>query len=259
MFELVFNVDDGLHLMLTAVRVSTIVFVVPVFGANHFPTPWKIAFSLILAFTMSAVFPRTPGAALDLSAIGIAAAAVREAAIGLLVGVTSGLIFHATLLGGQVIGTQMGLGIASVLDPHHGTDMSIIAQFHFLFALVLFFAVDGHHMLLGGVAGIFEFLPVGGTEFPVAGLREAVGLGSAVFAAAVQIAASVIVLLLMTSASLGIIARTVPQINIFIVGFPLKLLVGLFGLGLSIPFVAGAVSGFFERIPDDLSRVFGAI
>ncbi len=259
MIDIIFNTEDIIYFLLILVRISAMVFVIPVFGAKYIPVQWRIAFSFILALTTYFIIPRPGGMDFDAAATGLILSAGREVIIGLLIGFTAGLIFSAVLLGGQVIGTQMGLGIANVMDPQHGTNMSIVSQFHFLLATVVFMAVNGHHLLLEGVVDAFRYLPAGDLSLPIGGMGEIARLAGIVFVIAVQLAASVIVMLLMVSVSLGIIARTVPQMNIFIVGFPLRLLVGLFGIGISIPYVTRALIDLFSRIPEDLVRVLGAV
>jgi flagellar biosynthetic protein FliR len=162
------------------------------------------------------------------------------------------------MLAGRLIGNQMGIGLASVISPSTGGNLSLLSQFYFIFAIVLFVTVDGHHQLITGMVESFRVFRIGESSLPVAGMKEFALMSNRVFIIAVQIASSLMVLLLLITASLGIIARTVPQINIFFIGLPLRLLVGLIGLSISIPFISRALIGLFRQIPHDLARVMGA-
>ncbi len=239
------------------VRVSTVIYIMPLFGARFLPDQWKIAFSVVLAVLVS-FFLKAPAAGMSITAAGLFLSAIREVVIGLVIGLTTGFIFYAVMLWGQVISTQMGLGLANVIDPQAGTDISVLSQFYYMFAVVLFLSIDGHHMLIEGIVDSYIYFPLGGSGIPAGSLGEFISFSGQVFVIAVRLAASMIVLLLLVSTTLGVIARTVPQMNIFIVGFPLKLLVGLFGMVVSTPYVARALIEMFKRIPMDLAKVLGA-
>jgi flagellar biosynthetic protein FliR len=257
--DISYHIDDVIGFILVLVRISTVVFVFPPFGASFFPRKWKISFSVILALVSYMIVRPSIQSGSDITTVYLVLLSLREVFLGLLIGLASSLIFYAVMLCSRVVSTQMGIAIANVYDPQSRTDISIVAQFHLLLALVLFFAVSGHHLIISGVIDIFKFFPVGELSFPIGSVKELVVLSSKVFSVAVQLGSSVVVILLLTSLSLGLIARTTPQINIFIVAFPLRLLVGLLALGLSIPYMARAMSDLFQNIPDDLSRVIGAV
>ncbi len=259
MVSVLFDISAVIYFFLILVRVASIVFILPAFGANLLPNKWKVAFSVLLSVITFFVVPPQDGLMFEPTTMNLIAAAAREVLIGLLIGITAGLIFSAVLLGGQVIGTQMGLAISNVFDPQHQTNVSIVASFHYLLATVLFLAADGHHLVLYGIRDAFLLFPPGSFSMPFNGMMNLVDLAGKVFVVAVQLASALIVMLLLVSASLGIISRTVPQMNIFIVGFPLQLLVGLFGLGITIPFIAKALVRLFQQIPDDLIHVLGQV
>ncbi len=258
MIDVSYHINDVICFMLVLLRVATIVFVFPVFGASFFPRQWKIALAAVLSLMAYVVVkPALPGGQ-GITGVYLILLSMREVFLGLLIGLTSSLVFYAVMLCSRVVSTQMGIAIANVYDPQSKTNISIVAQFHFLLALVLFFAVNGHHLIISGMVDIFEFFQVGELSLPVKSVEELIVLSSKVFSVAVQLGASVVVILLLTSLSLALIARTTPQINIFIVAFPLRLLVGLLALGFSIPYMARALATLFRNIPEDLSRVIGA-
>ncbi|MCD6380037.1 flagellar biosynthetic protein FliR [bacterium] len=258
MFILDYNPDDLIAFMLILVRVATFVFIVPAFGGNMVSGKFKITTSFVLSFVVYlAVRPEyvqdVPHTMMKLILSG-----ARECVVGILIGLATGIVFYAVMLAGRLIGNQMGIGLASVIAPESGERMSILSQFYFLFALVLFVTVDGHQMLLSGLMESFRFLPAGEPSIPVKSMRELLLLSNNVFVIAIQIASSLMVMLLLVSASLGVIARTVPQMNIFVVGLPLRLFVALIGMSIAIPYVATALAELFRRIPEDMARVMGA-
>ncbi len=258
MLDLNFDPANIVWFLLVLVRISTIVFIVPVFGGNFVPLQWKIGFSVIMTVLLSMNMEKPPYDAALMQASGLFVAAAREVALGFIFGLASGFIFYAVMLWGQVIGAQIGLGLANIIDPQVETDISVISQFYYLFAIVVFLSIDGHQMLIRGMVDSFRFFPLGTLSLPLEGMSSFIEASGCIFRIAVQLAASMIVLLLLVSTALGIIARTVPQMNIFIVGFPLTLLVGLFGMVVSIPYVTKALIDLFQRIPADLAMIMGS-
>ncbi len=259
MVDIFFNPDDITYFLLLLVRLSTVLFVTPLFGAGFMPGKWKIGFSVVLAVVMYIAVPRPGDYSLEPSAINLLLAGGREILVGILIGLTTGIVFSAVMLWGQIIATQMGLGLAKVIDPKQGMDVPTLSQLKYMIALSLFFAVNGHHLLIDGLRDACVFLPIGGMSIHVGGMSEFIDLSGKVFSVAVRLASPMMVLLLLVSVSLGIIARTVPQMNIFVVGLPLKLLAGIFGLCVSIPYVARALIDLINEIPGDLMRVMGAV
>ena len=258
MFDLSYDISDMIWFLLILVRVSTVIFVMPVFGAKFIPSQWKIGFSVILAVLLSMVIDSPAQDARLVTAGGLMLGVGSEVMIGIVLGLTTGFIFYSVMLWGQVIGAQMGLGLANIVDPTAGGDISVVSQFYYMFTIVIFLSIDGHHMLINGMLDSYDFFPPGAMTFPFKSLRSFIGLSGSIFTVAVQLASSMIVLLLLVSTILGVIARTVPQMNIFIVGFPLKLFVGLLGLVLSVPYITKALIDLFRKIPVDLAVVLGS-
>ena len=175
MVTVLFDINAVIYFFLILVRIASIVFILPVFGASILPGKWKVMFSVLLSvITFLAVPPQQGGMAFEPTTANLLVAAAREVLIGLMIGITAGLIFSAVLLGGQVIGTQMGLAISNVFDPQHQANVSIVASFLYLFTTVLFLAADGHHLVLYGMRDAVLLFPPGGFSLPaVFFLRDA--------------------------------------------------------------------------------------
>ena len=149
-------------------------------------------------------------------------------------GLASRLVFAAVELGGQLIGLQMGLGIVSILDPQFETQVSVVSQLQFLVATVLFLWVGGDRMLVAAFAGNLERLPLGHPVVTGPALRALVSLGGEVFRLGLQVAAPVVVALLCTQVVLGVFARSVPQMNMLVLGFPLQIMLGFLVMGIGM-------------------------
>lgn len=258
MLELNYNPDDLIAFMLILVRVATFIFIVPAFGGYIISSKFKIIMSFVISFVVYLAIRPECIQAVPHTMILLILSSVRECVVGLLIGLTTGIVFYAVMVAGRVIGSQMGIGLASVIAPKSGGRIGVLSQFYYLFALVLFVTVNGHQMLLSGLMESFRFLPAGELSIPVQSMRELLLLSNNVFIVAIQIASSLMVMLLLVSASLGVIARTVPQMNIFIVGLPLRLFVALIGMSIAIPYISAALVELFRKIPEDMAKVMAA-
>jgi flagellar biosynthetic protein FliR len=146
----------------------------------------------------------------------------------------------------------MGLGIANVFDPSANAQTSLIGQIQVIFALFLFVILDGHHILIRAVAESYALVGPGAVMLRPEGLQFYSGLVGNIFLIGIQIGAPLIVALLAANFSMGLTARSVPQINIFVVGFPFTIWLGLMFLALSFPFFVEALMQLHERLAEVL-------
>jgi flagellar biosynthetic protein FliR len=175
-----------------------------------------------------------------------------EILIGIIIGFTARLIFAAVQLAGQLVGFQMGFGIVNVMDPQTSTQVAIIAQFQNIITLLVFLALDAHYWFILSIAKSFELIPPLGFCFTDSLMEAIVRLSCDMFVVAAKLASPIIAALLFTSVALGLIARTVPQMNIFIVGFPLKIAIGLLGVGFSLPLLSYMLRNIFREMGEDI-------
>jgi flagellar biosynthetic protein FliR len=220
-------------LILVFIRVGALLFSVPILGAKRIPTPARVGLACALSWGILPLVPLpTEGPAFDLVWWG--GSVVREALIGLSMGVLAHLCLAAVPLAGQLVGYQMGFGIANVVDPVGQRQMSVIATFFNLMVLWLFLALNGHHLLIVAIFRSFEWMPPG-TGWLHEGLGElALEGGRQLFRSALLLAAPIMLILLCVKVGLGLVARTVPQMNVFIVALPLQIGVGLVALGTAL-------------------------
>ena len=160
---------------------------------------------------------------------------VGEVIMGLILGFVVLLLFIGIQFAGQLAGLQMGFGIVNVIDPQSSEQVSIIGQFLNILAILLVLTLNGHHLILQGLVHSFEVVPLGGIEFKEVVMQKLVVLSNEVFIIAIKISIPVLLSLFLISVAMGILARTVPQMNVFIVGFPVQLAVGLSVLVASLP------------------------
>ena len=244
-------VDQISVLLFIFLRVTSILFFLPIFDSPSIPAFFKIGLSLTISLLFLPLL-KLPGI-LDFAGgipllIGIASEIIMGVGIGLCVR----LIFSGIQLGGQIVGYQMGLAIANVFDPSTGTQNSVIAQFQYMAAMLIFLCIDGHHMLLQAVTDSFHTMPPFGFHPDENLLVYFLSLVGNMFIIALKVSAPIIVAMLFTSVSLGLVARTVPQINIFFVAMPIKLLLGYLFIGMVLPIFTAFVVKLSGNVGDTI-------
>jgi len=231
---------------LIALRIGPLFVMTPVFGTAEIPV--RVRVFLELAFATALVSMSAPANVSPLSSTGaLLAAALSELVIGMVMVFGVFAAFGAFLFGGRLLDIQIGFGIANVFDPITRSQGPLIGTALNLLAIAVFFAVDGHHMLLRGIAYSLSRFPPGRslTELQPAAIVEQFGV---VFAYGLMVVAPAVIILLLLDVGLSIAARTMPQMNVFIVAMPLKVAVGLLTLALSMHYLAPALHRVFDSI-----------
>jgi len=248
-------------LLLALARIGGLLLLAPILGSRIAPVRVRAALAFFLAVAMLPVVPAEAAGTVAVAAspLGLCAAVVLETTIGVAIGLIAQFILGGAQMAGQLAGIQMGVGLANLIDPQTQEHITSLAQWQNLIALLVFLAVDGHHLLIRAVAESFTLLPIGG-GFPAAeGLGRVLALAGGIFVIALKIAAPVLVLLLLVNGVMGVLSKLIPQLNVFIVGFPLNVAAGLFVLGASQPVTIRVLESAFAEIPNALAGIMRAL
>ena len=211
--------------VLTFFRIAGITLLAPLLGSEVIDPRIKIGFSLLMAIIVWPIVP--PVANLPESLPALALAIGSEMLIGLLIGLGATLTFVALELAGLIVGQQLGLSLAGVFNPFFESQSSELGQFYFLFSLVVFLLIDGHHMMIGALIDSFSSIPLAGLVLDERWLNLLASLLEASFKFVIQVTAPALASMFLVSVGMGFIGRTMPQLNILAAGFPLRLLVGM--------------------------------
>jgi flagellar biosynthetic protein FliR len=236
---------------LIAVRVSTVFAIAPVLGSAQVPDRTKIIIGLVVALIMYPVVKVGPGplpCGLGLFTIYL----MQEFLVGLVIGFVTMLFFNGIYLAGQVVDMQMGFAIVNVIDPLSNIQIPVMGQFYFIIAILIFLAINGHHLVILALSKSFTLVPLTGLHFSGGMVKQILRYSADLWVIAFQLGAPVISALFLASVALGIIARTVPQMNVFIVGFPLNIALGLLVVGLTLNYFLAYVRQFFEIMIKDV-------
>jgi len=232
---------------LVFLRTGAFLASIPMLNAPSVPVLFRLALTLsasLLLFPLLALAPLP--ASTDVWMLAVEAAG--EILIGILAGLSIRLIFEGVQLAGQLAGYQMGLAIAEVVDPATEDQVAILSQFTSILATVVFLVINGHHWFIRTLVESYALVPPVGFHINGAVLERIARLTGTMFLIGLKAGAPVIVALLLGTVAFGLVARTVPQMNVFVVSMPLNIGVGLLFLGLSLPHVASYLGQLFSGV-----------
>jgi flagellar biosynthetic protein FliR len=226
----------------------------PIFGSGMVPVQAKIGLGFLISFIIFPIVSRDfPPIPPDL--VMFAGLIIKEFLVGALLGLVGAVIFAAVQISGQIFGMQIGFGIVNVIDPLSDLQISVLGQFEFIVAILLFIAVGGHQLLILAITNSYTYIPMGAFHMSSALNDQITGILDKMFVVGYKVGFTMISRIFIINA-MGIIARTVPQMNIFIVGLPLNIFVGLTIMGVSIAFVAFVLRGYFDQVFIDIVTMF---
>jgi flagellar biosynthesis protein FliR len=217
-------------------RILGMIMVVPVFAHRSVPGRVKIGLGIFITLIIAPTLPPMPDVGLG-SWQGLFIL-VQQLLIGIAIGFVMRIAFAAVEAAGEIIGLQMGLGFASFFDPQSAGQTLVLGRFFSMLATLVFLAVNAHLLLIGVLVESFQSLPISPQPLSGDGFYNVAAFGSTVFSVGLQLSLPLIAILLMTNLSLGILTRSAPQLNIFAIGFPITLGVGLIVLTITLPYFA---------------------
>ena len=217
--------------LLPMFRIAALLMTMPIFGTTLVPTRVRLYLTLAITVVVAPVLPPLPEVqTLDLSALLLIA---EQIIIGAGLGLALQLFFHSFVIAGQILSTQMGMGFASMVDPTNGVSSAVIGQFFTMLVTLVFLGMNGHLVVIETLIESFTTLPVGKGVLVSNFWELANGLGW-VMAAGLKLVLPAIAALLVVNIAFGIMTRAAPQLNIFSIGFPLTLVLGMVILWLSL-------------------------
>jgi flagellar biosynthetic protein FliR len=239
---------------LVLARVGGLFVSAPVFGSASFPNTAKIGFAALIAMLIT---PMLPAREVPLPDEGLALAmlAVGELAIGILVGFVITLVFAAVQVGGQIMDLQTGFGMMNIFNPALESQFPVFGFFLFILAVLYMLSFGWHHVMIKALVATYQHVPLGGVVFRPELFLEASTWGTGMFVDGLMIAAPVAAAMVMAYATLGLLGRVVPQIQLFVVGFPITIALGLFLTAFTIGAYLSFLDGAFYRTFRDVETL----
>jgi flagellar biosynthetic protein FliR len=236
--------------MLVFLRVSAFLLMLPFFSMSNFPVTLRVAVAAIIALLLTPVVPVYQMEKLGLiSVLGVMA---QEVSVGILLGFVARMIFYAADIAGSVISTEMGLNLASILNPLTQESSPLAGTILTFLATLIMFTLNLHHWMLLGLARTYNVLPIGGAHLNASLLQNIVGQTNAVFLTALQISAPVMAVSFIITLVFAVLSRAVPEMNVFTEMYGFKIVGTLIVLGFTMQLAAQYVANYLNRLPDDL-------
>ncbi|MBU0674040.1 MAG: flagellar biosynthetic protein FliR [Proteobacteria bacterium] len=248
------TLNQALHLLIILTRVGPLIFLMPVTGSQGVPVQIKIMISLTTALILVPVVSINPES-IPQTSLGFVILAGQEIFLAATLSIFARFVFAAVETAGQMIGVQMGMGMAGTMDPQFGTQTSLVGFFWNLVAILLFLSIDGHHLFFRTLAESYQWIQPGGLHISQATYEGLMRGMAQMFVLAVKIMAPAGAALFFSHVAMGIIAKTVPQIPILIVGLPINLGVGLLFMGLSLGYLTPLLIENFNTLGRLLPRL----
>jgi len=235
-------------------RIAGFVGAIPIFSSPQSPIRVRAGLAVTLALVLFPIMSQKL-AAVSFMPLPFALFLVNETLLGAIMGLTARLIFTAVEYGATVIGFQMGFAAANVFDPTGERQIALLSQFQNIFAILIFLAVDGHHLFLRLAVISYELLPPGHLNLSGDAVPYLMDLAAKMFALGVQFSAPVLVLLLLSGLILGVLARVFPQLNVFLLSFPLNIATAFIVIALTLNLMAALLSREFDSLGETLATL----
>jgi flagellar biosynthetic protein FliR len=250
------NLEPELLLM-TFMRVSGFIFTAPVFGSQFIPRVVKVWMAVLIALALTPMvdFSNLP----PIGSLAYFVLAGREVLIGILIGFICNFFLHGVEFAGHILGLQMGFAASTLFDPLSRNDVSVVGRFKGLLAITLFLVMNGHHIILASFSSSYHAVAPSAWKLGPGGAAELITATAHIFVVAVRVAIPTLSAIFMVQIGIAMLAKTMPQMNIFVVGFPLKIAVGLTVLGLTMPYFGYMLRKAIAGTNADLRSVLGAL
>jgi len=243
------------YFILIFARISGIFSSAPLFAVRNMPSIVKIGLALMLSYIIAPVVLADANTVIPDDIFPYIMILISEYLIGVILGFTTYIVFYGIQMAGAILDVKIGFGMVHIIDPAMGQRIPLIGNFKHMLAMIIYLATNCHHLFLSALYSSFTIVPVAkAVSFGGVGLIIA-GMGSNIYLIAVKIALPVLIALFLTEVALGILARTMPQLNIFVVGIPARIIVGIFMLIFGIPFYVALLEVLFTGMLSNIYEV----
>lgn len=245
-------------LILVFLRMLTFFIIVPIFYPKGVPTAVKVMLPLVVSFILLPTIDYSNVANIANTYVFVGKC-ISEVITGLTLGFLTNLCFMAVRIGGNMMDIQAGFAMLSLFDPSSNSNVTLIEKILYMFSMMIFFVIDGHHILIKTLTSSFNIIHIGNFILNQESIMVIIKAFVKFFTLGVEIALPIVLILVITDLVLGLVARTVPQLNVMILGLPLKILIALGCLALSLPLILKLISSVFNMLPDAINGFYKAI
>ncbi|MFD0587570.1 flagellar biosynthetic protein FliR [Paenibacillus sp. GCM10027627] len=241
-------------------RITSFFVVAPVFSSRSVPNTFKIGLGFFISFIVFLTYGMEQTIVPDAQYVLFI---IREILIGLMMGYVVYLFFAIVQSAGALMDLQIGFAMANVVDPHTGVSAPMLGNFKYMLMLIIFLMMKRHHYVLTGLMDSYQWMPLSNEMFSrlmSGGVTDFLARTFAnTFLLAMQVSAPLVVAMFLTDLGLGFITKTAPQFNVFVIGIPLKIIIGLFLIVLLMPGLTMLFEKLFAIMFQSLEQLFGIV
>ncbi len=237
--------------LLVFVRMTGLFVAAPIFSRRNIPNHAKIGIAFLTTVLIADKIKR-PDLLEYRTVLQFGLLVTKEFLVGITIGFAAYLVFSAVYVAGQVIDMQIGFGMVNVIDPMSNIQVPITSNFYFILSMLLFLTLNGHHLLIRALYDSFGVVPLGGAVFGSNLTNEIVSMFVGMFVLGFKISAPIIAATLITEVALGVMARTIPQLNVFVVGLPVRIIIGLIVMMITVPVLVGAIQSIVTGMKENI-------
>jgi flagellar biosynthetic protein FliR len=242
-------------LLLPFTRISAMMMVMVGVGARTIPGPIKSAYAVAITIMVMPMLPPSPFT--NLFSFEMVIRVTQQVMIGSAVGFVSVIFLQISIIAGQAIAMQSGLGFASMVDPANGMSVPAVGQFFLVLSTLLFWAIDGHIAMIQLIIQSFTLLPITDEWIATGSFYDLAVFGGWMFAAALILSISPLVAMLVINLSFGIMTRAAPQLNIFSIGFPFTMMSGLIVMWITMESFVFHFENNWQTSLDMMCKIIG--
>lgn len=227
------------------IRTGAILFTAPIFGAFNVPMQVKMGLTFMIALILT---PLTAFVPMPETIISLVISLAGELFIGAAIGLCVKFVFSGIEFAGQIASFQMGIGMASAYDPINSAQITVLGKMMSILMLLIFLSVNGHLMVIMALKKSFDVIPPYGFRLSATLMDSLLVFSKEIFILAVKFSAPVVAVLIFVNVAMGIMARAVPQLNMFVIGFAITITVGFIMIAISMPVFETALISVFDRM-----------
>ena len=246
-------------ILLVLVRMSGLFILSPVFGRQNMPALFKVGF----AFFLTLIYVSAAGNSLAVdyqdSIVLYVVFVMKELAVGIIMGYVTYIIMSGIYLAGQIIDNQIGFGYANVLDPITNIQVPLTSNFYYTYIILIFLLINGHHMIIRALFYSYEVISLGQLTFSSDVISELGGLMADMFGIALRLAAPIIAAIFIADVVLGVLSKTIPEMNVFMLGMPIKVFLGLIVITITISNAEPIAEGLTSLMEENIIKFFTAM
>ncbi len=236
--------------LLVFVRVSGVFIFSPFFSSQNVPNIMKIGLSFFLTLLLSISSPISINLGNELIVIVI----IKELMVGIIIGFISYVFMSAFYVLGQIVDMKIGFGMANVVDPQNKTQVPLMGNFYYILSFLFMLLINGHHKIIIALVDSYNYIPIGKLIYNDNVMKIIVGGLVKSFEIGFKLSLPVVAIIFLTDIVLGVMAKTIPQMNVFVVGMPLKVFIGLAIIMVTMPIFYNSIIEIFNIILNDIYK-----